>query len=32
LGEKYIKILSKRYPDFSTRMARLIGASLSGRR
>lgn len=30
LGEKYIKILRKRYPDLSTRLARLVGASFAG--
>lgn len=29
LGEKYIEILRRRYPDLSTRLARLVSASLA---
>ncbi len=31
LGEKYIKKLRKRYPDLSTRLGRLVGASFAGK-
>jgi|GEM_PF-1421652 len=30
LGEKYVDILRKRYPDLSTRLGRLIGAAFAG--